>query len=411
MSNGVLNPAVLLKRAAREKNAMVKLLRDLVRIPGESGMEGPVIGRICEELDRSGVFDRVWVDPFGNLLAQIGRGKRLLAIDAHVDTVGVGDRSQWKHDPYEGKVSKAMVYGRGAGDQRGAVPPMILAARMIREHALLPSDASLLLTFTVCEEDCDGLCWQYIVREDKIRPECVIVTDSTDCRILRGQRGRMEIGVTVRGRSCHGSMPHKGDNAVYKISRVVQGIERLNERGLRKDPFLGNGTITVTYVDCKTPSLCAVPDQAYIHLDRRLTTGDTKASALREVRGVLKQAGVAGEVRVLRYAKPTHTGLVFETESFFPTWCASPDAPQVRAAVRTYESLWRKKPRVGRWTFSTNGVAIAGMHKIPTVGFGPAPESVAHTVNDSVPAEHLVKCAAFYAAFPSAYFGRVARSS
>ena len=86
-----------------------------------------------------------------------------------------------------------------------------------------------------------------------------------------------------------------------------------------------------------------------------------------------------------RYAKPTWTGLVYETENFFPTWCEEEDAPQVAAAVKAYQALFKKKPTVGRWTFSTNGVAIAGMHGIPSVGFGPAPESVAHTVNDSVP--------------------------
>ena len=170
------------------------------------------------------------------------------------------------------------------------------------------------------EEDCDGLCWQYIVNEDKIRPDVVVVTDSTDCKILRGQRGRMEIGVTCLGKSCHGSMPEKGDNAVYKIAKVVREIEALNER-LKGDEFLGKGTITVSYIDCKTPSLCAVPGQAYIHLDRRLTVGDTKKSAVAEVKDAVKRAGVEAKVEVLRYARPSYTGLVYETEKYFPMWC------------------------------------------------------------------------------------------
>jgi acetylornithine deacetylase/succinyl-diaminopimelate desuccinylase-like protein len=60
---------------------------------------------------------------------------------------------------------------------------------------------------------------------------------------------------------------------------------------------------------------------------------------------------------------------------------------------------------VSRWTFSTNGVSIDGMFGIPCVGFGPAAEEVAHTVDDSVPIEHLVRCAAMYAAFPGTYCG------
>ena len=398
----VMNPDAILKSARRYEKPMVAFLRELVAIPSESGQERKVVERIRRELSRAGGFDRVWMDDFGNLLAKIGKGPRLIAIDAHVDTVGLGDPDEWPHDPYKGKVENGWVFGRGAGDQEGAVPAMVYAGRIINELNLRSDEWSLLLTFTVSEEDCDGLNWQYIVREGGIRPECVVVTDSTDCRILRGQRGRMEIGVTTHGKSCHGSMPHKGVNAVYKIARVAGEIEKLNER-LPSDDFLGKGTITVSYIDCRTPSLCAVPDRAYIHLDRRLTVGETKATALREVRQAVRRAGVTARVAVCRYEKPTHTGLVYPTESYFPTWCEPEDAPQVAAAVATYRALFKRRPKVGRWTFSTNGVSIAGMFGIPCVGFGPAPESVAHTVNDSVPIEHLVKCAAFYATFPTVY--------
>lgn len=420
-----LDHAAILAAAEARRPAMVRLLRALVAIPGESAAEGPVLERIRAEAERLGAFDRVWIDPFGNLLALLcgpanspprraaraasGHGVpprvgRLIAIDAHVDTVGIGDASQWKHDPYAGKLERGVVYGRGAGDQRGAVPAMLAAAGIIRQQRLLPPDLSLLLTFTVSEEDCDGLNWQYIIRESGIRPECVVITDSTNCRILRGQRGRIEIGVTCRGRSCHGSMPHKGDNAVYKIARVVREIEKLNGR-LKKDAFLGDGSITVSYIDCRTPSRCAVPDQAYVHLDRRLTTGETRSLALRQVRDAVRRAGVRAEVAVGRYDRPTHTGMRYPTESYFPTWCVPEHAPPVRAAADAYRGLFRRRPTIGRWTFSTNGVSIAGMFGIPCVGFGPAAEGVAHTVNDSVPVEHLVRCAAFYAAFPRHYAG------
>lgn len=406
-----------LDAARKYEKPMVRFLREMVAIPSESAEEGPVIARIRREMDAVGAFDRIWTDGLGNLLGQIGkpgRGKKLIAIDAHVDTVGVGERSEWKHDPYKGKLAGGKVWGRGAGDQEGAIASMVYGAKIVRDLDVDLSEFSLLMTFTVMEEDCDGLCWQYIVNEDKIRPDVVVVTDSTDCRILRGQRGRMEIGVTCLGRSCHGSMPEKGDNAVYKIAKIIREVEALNER-LPHDDFLGKATITVTYVECKTPSLCAVPGQAYIHLDRRLTVGDTKKSAVAEVKDAIKRAGVEAKVEVLRYARPSYTGLVYETEKYFPMWCEAEDSLPVRAAVETHHQVLGKTPTVHRWTFSTNAVSIAGMFGIPCVGFGPAPEGVAHTVNDSVPIEHLVNCAAFYAAFAPAYCdlaaGRAAKTS
>lgn len=394
--------AAICREAKKHEKKMVKFLRDMVAIPSESAEEGKVIARIKQELQATKAFDSIKVDRLGNLHARIGKGGKLIAIDAHVDTVGVGRRDEWKHDPYKGKLTRTHVWGRGAGDQEGAIPAMVYAGRIIRDLKLASKDWSLLLTFTVMEEDCDGLCWQYIVNEEKVKPDCVVVTDSTNCNILRGHRGRMEIGVWTSGRSCHGSMPEKGVNAIYKMAKIVNEIEKLNTR-LKKDKFLGNGTVTVSYIDCQTPSVCAVPGGAFIHLDRRLTVGDTKASAVKEVKDAIKRAGVDAKVEVLRYARPSYTGLTYETEKYFPTWCFDEDDRQVQAAVRTYNALFKTPPTVGRWTFSTNGVSIAGMYGIPCVGFGPAPEDVAHTVNDSVPIEHLTKCAAFYAAFPGMY--------
>ena len=394
-----------LAQAKKYEKQMVAFLRDLIAIPSESSHERPVIERIKKEMESTGAFDKIWVDKMGNLLAQAGkpgRGTKLIAIDAHVDTVGIGNPKEWKHDPYKGKVSGGRVWGRGAGDQEGAIPAMVYAAKILRDLKVDTSKFCLLLTCTVMEEDCDGLCWQYIHKEDKITPDAVIVTDSTDCTIFRGHRGRMEIGVTTHGRSCHGSMPDKGENAVYKIARIVREIEELHKR-LGDDPFLGKGTITVSHIECKSPSLCAVPGQAYIHLDRRLTTGDTKETAVAEVKDAIKRAGVKADVEVLTYAVPSYTGLVYETEKYFPTWCEDEGDVQVQAAIKTHRDVFGTAGTVHRWTFSTNGVSIAGMYGIPCVGFGPAPESVAHTVDDSVPIEHLVKCAAFYAGFGPAY--------
>lgn len=394
--------AAVMKQAKKYEKPMVKFLRDIVAIPSQTGIEGKVVARIKQELQATKAFDKIWTDKFGNLLASIGKGPRLIAIDAHIDTVGVGDPEEWKHDPYKGKVAGGIVYGRGAGDQKGATPAMVYAGKIIRDLKIPTDDYTLLMAFTASEEDCDGLCWQYIVQEDKIRPEAVVITDSTNCKILRGQRGRMEIGVTVQGKSCHGSMPHKGDNAIYKIARVIAEVEKLNDK-LRPHDFLGKATVTVSYVDCKTPSMCAVPDKAYIHIDRRLTIGDTKESALKEIREAVERVGVKATVAIPRYDKKTWTGLTYPTDSYFPTWLEEEDAPQVATAVNVYESLYKKKPTVSRWTFSTNGVSIAGMYGIPSVGFGPAPEETAHTVNDQVPIKHMVDCAGFYAVYAATY--------
>ena len=394
-----------LAQAKKYEKPMVKFLREMIAIPSESAEEGPVIDRIKKEMESTGAFDKIWIDGLGNLLAQVGKpgkGKKLIAIDAHVDTVGVGNREEWKHDPYKGKVADGKVWGRGAGDQEGAIPAMVYAAKILRDLKVDMSEFCLLLTCTVMEEDCDGLCWQYIVKEDKIRARC-------------RRRHRFDrLQNPPRPARPDGNRRHLPRQVVPRLDAREGRQRRLQDRQGRPrdrraqqaaqgDEFLGKGTITVSYIDCKTPSLCAVPGQAYIHLDRRLTVGDTKKSAVAEVKDAVKRAGVEAKVEVLRYAGPSYTGLVYETEKYFPTWCEDEDSLPVQAAVKTHHDVLGKPPIVHRWTFSTNAVSIDGMFGIPCVGFGPAPENVAHTVNDTVPIEHLVNCAAFYAGFGPAY--------
>lgn len=379
---------------------MIQFMRDLIRIPSESAMEAGVIQRIKQEMEKVG-FDEIKIDPMGNILGRIGNGPRVIAMDAHIDTVGVGDIEEWDWDPYEGKLENGIIYGRGATDQEGAMVSMVYAGKIMKELGLL-DEFTCWMVGSVQEEDCDGLCWQYIINEDKLVPEFVVITEPTNLNIYRGHRGRMEMAVITKGVSCHGSAPERGVNAVYKMASILQGIEKLNER-LKDDPFLGKGTVTVSYIDCKTPSLCAVPDQCYIHLDRRLTAGEDKELAVQQVKEVIKEAGVEAEVKVLMYDTPSYTGLVYPTEKYYPTWVLPEDHPVITSAVEAYQEIFGSEPKVDKWTFSTNGVAIMGMHGVPCVGFGPAHEIYAHSVNDQIPVEHLVKAAAYYAAFPNVY--------
>jgi putative selenium metabolism hydrolase len=380
---------------------IVAFLRDLIAIPGESSHEGPVIQRIRQQMEKAG-FDEIRIDGMGNILGRIGSGKTVIMMDAHIDTVGIGDPKEWAWDPYKGKVEDGYVYGRGAGDQRAGMACMVYAAKIIKDLGL-SGDYTLWVVGSVQEEDCDGLSWVYILKEDGIRPDCVLITEPTGLRIYRGQRGRMEIEVHLRGRSCHASAPERGDNPIYKMCRLVEEVEKLNTR-LRHDPFLGKGTIAVTEIRSVSPSLCAVPGACSIHLDRRLTAGETKESAVAEVKA-LASAGDA-EVEILNYDTPSYTGLRYPMEKYYPTWVLDEAHPLALAAIATYETLWKKAPVVDKWTFSTNGVGSMGLMGVPTIGFGPGEEDVAHSVVERVPIRHLVDAVQFYAAFPLIFSGR-----
>ena len=394
-----MNPTAILEKAAAYRNDTAENLAEMIRIPSLSGEEGPVIGAIENMCTKAG-FDEVRIDDLGNLIARVGSGPRILAIDAHIDTVDTGDLAQWDHDPFSGIVGDGFVYGRGSVDQEGGAASMITAGRILKDLAY-NGEWSVYFTFTVMEEDCDGLCWNYLIEKEGLKPDYAVITEPTNLGIYRGHRGRMEIDVVFTGLSAHGSAPERGDNAIYHCSRLALGIEELNG-SLKPDPFLGKGSAAVSRFRSSAPSLCAVADGADIHIDRRLTWGETRDSAVEEIRQIVgENAPGKPEISVTYYDKKGYKGTSHPQESYFPTWKIEPDHPLVQAGAKTFTSLFGGEPNIDKWTFSTNGVAICGKHGIPTIGFGPGNEIYAHAPNEKTPIDHLEKASAFYALLPA----------
>lgn len=379
---------------------MSAFLRDMVAIPSQSPNEAAVIGRIRKEMELVG-FERIDIDSMGNLLGYMGSGKHLIAMDAHVDTVGPGNLDNWDHDPYAGFEDDKTVCGLGACDQAGGMAAMVYAGKIIKELNLF-SDYTLLMTGTVQEEPCDGLCWRYIIEKENIRPEFVVCTEPSSGKIRRGQKGRMEIMVQVRGKSAHAATPEKGDNAIFKMARVLSDLQQLSGN-LATDPFLGKGSLTVSEIFFTSPARCAVADSCRISVDRRLIRGETVQSALDEIKDLPAVRQTGAHVSLYTYELPSYTGLVYPTECYFPSWTLAEDHPVCETLVRAYTGLFSKKPQIKAWTFSTNGTAIMGRHNIPCIGFGPGRISRAHCPNEKIEKQDLVEAAAMYAVIPWLY--------
>jgi putative selenium metabolism hydrolase len=387
-------------KAESYKADMTKFLRDLVSYPGESTFEEPTARRIVEEMEKLG-FDEAGLDPMGNVIGYMGNGDKIIAYDAHIDTVGVGNPENWDFDPFEGFETDEEIGGRGTSDQLGGIVSAVYGAKIMQDLGLLDGTYKIMVTGTVQEEDCDGLCWEYIIKEQGIRPEFVVITEPTDGGIYRGHRGRMEIRVDVKGVSCHGSAPERGDNAIYKMGEIIGEVKELNAR-LKDDAFLGKGTLAISEIFYSSPSRCAVADGCSISIDRRLTDGETFESALDEIRALPSVKRYQAQVTMYTYERPSYTGLVYPIDCYFPTWVIGEDAAPTEAAVKAHELLYGSA-RVDKWTFSTNGVAIMGRNNIPCIGFGPGKEGQAHAPNERTWKADLVKCAAVYAAIPTIY--------
>jgi len=386
--------------AKKNEDALVRFMQEIVSIPSLSSQEGDVVKRMAAEMEALG-YDEVIIDEMGNLIGRMGNGPTKVAFDGHCDTVDVGNPKLWTRDPFKSVVEDGILYGRGASDQKGGVASSIYALPLLKEIGF-PDNVTMYVVASVQEEDCDGLCWQYIVNEDKIRPDVVCLTEPTSLRVYRGHRGRMEMEVSTSGISCHGSAPERGENAVYKMAPIISDIEKLNERLEPRDP-LGKGTVTISQVRSTSPSLCAVADGCMIHLDRRLTVGETEETSVKELLDLPSVKAANAEITVLEYAVPSWKGLTYPTKKYYPTWEFPESDPHVQKAISAFKETFGQDPEVGHWTFSTNGVATAGMFGIPTMGFGPGHERFAHFPDEQIEVDHLVRAAAFYAGLVSEF--------
>ena len=385
---------LLRARIAERREEIVGFLRDIVAIPSMEGRIGEVGQRVAEEMRKLG-FDEVRFDRMGNILGRIGNGRRRLLYDSHIDTVGLGDETAWKWDPFKGKVENGILYGRGACDEKGSTPGMVYGLWLARELGLLQDWTAYY--FGNMEEWCDGIAPHALVEVEGIRPDFVVIGEPTDMKVYRGHRGRVELRCVTKGKSAHASMPHLGENAVYKMATFLLSLEKYNAR-IHEDPFLGKGTVVASIIESKSPSINAVPDECTVYLDRRLTFGETKETALRELQQLPGAEHV--EFHEMLYDEPSYTGFVFKVDKHFPSWAIPEEHPLVQAAARTTEMLWSRRD-IGRWEFSTNGIYWAGKAGIPCVGFAPSNEVYAHTILDQVPIDDAVRATEFYALFPS----------
>ena len=391
----------ILEQSRRHERGLVRFLRDLIAIRSLSAQEGDVIRRVEAEMQACG-YDEVRIDAMGNILGRIGSGPRVLALDAHVDTVDVGNPANWAVDPFQGAERDGVVYGRGACDMKGALASIVYGGRIIKELGL-EGDVTLWVVGSVQEEDCDGLCWQYILREDGLKPEAVVIAEPTNLGIYRGHRGRMEIEVRTQGVSCHGSAP--GARHQRRVpDGADRGRHRAAERAARRRalPRQRHGHHRRDSVHV---AVAVRRRRLGDHSPRQAPGGHRHARVRRaRNRGSAGRAGGGRHGDRARLRGAQLAGPDVSDPQVLPDVAAAGGPPAAaRPATATFTRLFGDAPAVGRWVFSTNGVAVMGMHGIPCIGFGPGDEVFAHMATEQIPVEHLVKAAAWYAAFPGVY--------
>ena len=375
---------------------IVKFLTDFIAINSVTYHEGDAVRFLADKMKEFG-YDEVRIDAVGNVLGRVGNGKTVFLFDAHIDTVEPGDPKDWGFNPLEAKVENDVIAGRGAIDDKGCLAGIAFAGKALKALGL-DKDFTLWVSGSISEEDVEGSCVDAMMRESSdIKPDYILVAESSDGRIMRGHKGRALIRITVPGKCAHASNAWRGDNALIKALPIIDKIDKFND--FVEDPFLGKGTIEVTDVKCKTPSLNTIPGEAVITCDRRISCGESIQDLLDEVKPFFKEIpGVVAEIDTERVT--TYTGYDITCVDYFPSWVVEESNPLIQGGIEAYKGLFGKDPTVTKWDFCTNATHLCGRMGIPSIGFGPGDSSLCHSSDDKVPISELLEAITFYAALP-----------
>jgi len=363
----------------------------LVAVPSPSGSEGAVAAIVAEEMARLGL--QVERDELGNITGTLDAGPGpCILLDAHMDTVGVGDRSGWSHCP-DGEIVDGQLYGRGAMDMKGPLAACLHGVASLRGRV---SRGRVVVSATVAEEFVEGPALMAVA--ERTRPEAVVICEATSLRLARGQRGRAEVRLEAQGRATHSSRPELGINAV---TAMVDAVVALRQLALPRHEVLGQAILVITdVISSPYPGLSVIPERCIATFDRRTLPGETEQDILGEIQGMLgpvaERTGAFFDVRIAEDRFHTYTGREMRAANFAPAWFYGDDSSHVRAALRGLHDAGLDGG-LSHYAFCTNGSGTAGRLNVPTLGFGPGDEELAHRADERIPLEALHAAANGYA--------------
>jgi len=380
----------------------IKLLKQLVRTPSISGQEEAVAGEIRDSLLAVGV-DKAWIDKVGNVVARIsGGGGGILLLEGHMDTVGVGDPNSWHVDPFSAKIIDKKLYGRGATDMKGGIASQITALSKVKEL-----DIDIYLIYTVLEEVSEGVALRYGLNEvlkDKL-PNSVVTGEATQLNLGLGHRGRAVIKAYIHGITSHAALPNEGINSLIASAKL---IGKVNDRvkNLPSNQLLGSETIVPTEIECSPKGLPQTPDLCVVTFDYRIQPGRTKTELTAPLEEVLNELlknkeCISCHAEISKITISSWRGFTSEVQQFFPGWINSSEAV-IKELLSSLRKVYTYASRYF-WRFGTDLTYTSGILGLPGYGLGPGNEKVAHTPDEYVEIDEVLKAVDEYVSLIKAF--------
>jgi putative selenium metabolism hydrolase len=375
---------------------LVQFTLDLIHEKSYFGNEGGV-AKLVEAKMRELGFE-VECDELGNVIGSIGAGEGpCVLIDSHMDTVGVSDERAWKYNP-RGEIVDSRIYGRGSMDMKGPLAASIFGIAALKDQL---KRGKIVVSATIAEELVEGPATEHVAR--KIKPDYAIICEATELKIATGQRGRAEINIEIFGRPTHSSQPDFGINSADLMADVIRNLRSYKPS---VHLVLGKGILVLTDIkSAPYPANSVVPDYCVVTYDRRTLPGETEEDVLAPIENIIKHTledtGATYNISIAVDEFDSYTGVTVKAPNFAPAWFFDNDSPIVQKAIAGLKET-NILPEISHYAFCTNGSGTAGRLGIPTIGFGPGDEKLAHRTDEFIEIEALYKGAVGYAAIAKA---------
>ncbi|MBQ7175371.1 MAG: M20/M25/M40 family metallo-hydrolase [Lachnospiraceae bacterium] len=382
---------VLKAIAAKYKDAIVETAQELIRRNSQSNEEAEVAAYVTAKMKELG-YDEVITDRYGSVFGVVkgSGGGSSVGMNCHMDVVDEGDRSAWKYPPYSGEIAEGRIWGRGASDTKGTMAIQIYTPIMLREAGMLPK-GDVITSCVVCEEIA-GFGSMMQCRDEFMLTDYAIIGEASENDLAIGSRGRCCPYITIKGKSCHASIPHTGHNPIDYLEKL---LPKLKEVEMADDPLFGPSTMTVTRIDTPTDSknlvTNIVPGTVIVYMDYRQVGDDTVENVKKKIQAVMDQVhveGVTAELNVYYFPMTTYTGFEGMGYQGEEPFSVSPEEDFVQKAKAAIEAAVGHEIQTKAWAFATDTGHFTSKG-VKCIGYSPAEIKLCHTAEDSISLEMM----------------------
>jgi succinyl-diaminopimelate desuccinylase len=373
-----------------KKKELVDFTIRLVQIPTENppGNEKAAVPFLKSTLSKMGFKTKTILSPKGrwNLTAERrwGKGGRTLIFNGHLDVVPAGDPSQWNYPPFQGKLHKGRIYGRGASDMKSGIASFLYALLMINRSKTPLHQGAVILHLVSDEESHGHHGMGCLTRKGGIKGDAALVGEPTDLHPVIAHKGALWLRISTLGKSAHSGKPHLGVNAIEKMMKFIHQIQSMPLE--KEHPLLGKPTLNVGTIRGGT-KINIVPDRCEIELDRRMLPNEKKEEIVREVKEILDS---------LRSQDPLFQYQLEEIDFAEPSE-VNPEEEIVRMGVEAIHQVTGENRSLKAFSGFTDSRYYINQCHIPTLVLGPGDTNQIHTRDESVKVEALVQAAHIYA--------------